>query len=112
MLQGDRSETQVIRGVYNCIPGDRTDHVENLKKHGLGDGGVKLSDIEGGRGCRGRLGRRGVVGGGRWDRRGESTVLGNGNSLRLGNGRRRHEYMGFFVGVWVGRYCFVDFSVL
>lgn len=95
-----------------CIPGDRTDHVENLEKHGLGDGGVKLSDIEGGRGCRGGLRRRGVVGGGRWDRRGESTVLGNGNSLRLGNGRRRHDYMGFLWGFgWVVT-ALLDFSVL
>lgn len=50
------------------IPGNRTDHVEDLKKHGLGDGGVKLANIKG----RGRSGRdRSLRGGGIvgcWDR--------------------------------------------
>jgi len=85
--------------VQYYIPGDRADHVENLEKHGLGDGGVKLSNIEGGGGGRGGLRRRGVVGRGRWGQRGERTILGDGNSLRLNNGRRRHDYMGFSGGL-------------
>jgi hypothetical protein len=42
--------TQVGYGIASSrsnTPCNRTDHAENLEKVGLGDGGVKLSDIKG-----------------------------------------------------------------
>jgi hypothetical protein len=97
MLEGTLEKQSMVSA--SQIPSDGADHVENLEKHGLGDCGVKLANIEGGRGGRGGLRRRGVVGRRCWDQLGESTILGDRNSLRLNNGRRRHDYMGFYGGL-------------
>jgi len=84
----------------NTNAGNRTDHVEDLEEHGLGDTGVKFSNIERGRRRRGhrRLGvigrrRRSLSGG-----RGRSSGL---NRIALGcdilrNGGRRHFSFSFY----------------
>ena len=48
MLDDDNKQDRSSFPVGNT-PCNRADHVENLEKVGLGDGGVKLSDIEGSR---------------------------------------------------------------
>jgi len=76
-------------------PCNRADHIENFEKHGLGDGGVKLSDVKGSRWS--RSGRRWVVGH-RCQYLGYGTFRNsNWNSLRLGNSRRRHDRLSFFI---------------
>ena len=69
-------------------PRNGSDHVENLKKHGLGDGGIEFTDIKGSRRgrarCSGRMisGNRGRSGG----RRGNGDrCLGSGLGGDLGN---------------------------
>ena len=91
-------------------PGHRADHVENLEEHGLGDGRVELTDVEGRRGGHLRRGRRVVRDRGRGRRRrGGSLNMLLGSSVRSGSDGGRRGHCGFSEGVW-GRYCFVDFS--
>ena len=77
------------------IPGDRSDHIENLKKHGLGDGGVKLADVKG-RGRGGHVGNRRVIGSHRSRGRGRGgrrSLGGRNRFLGLSDGRSgRHIF--------------------
>ena len=66
-------------------PSDRTNHVENLKQHGLRDGGVELADVKGS-GRRGHLSDRGIVcrrrgGNGGWSGSGGRRSLGDRNGI-------------------------------
>ena len=74
-------------------PCDGTDHVENLKEHCFGDGGVKFADIEGGGGrSDGMLGRSMV--GGRGCGSGSGSSLGLDDRSSFGSGRHA-EFSGF-----------------
>ena len=67
-------------------PRHRPDHVENFEEHGLGDGRVKLSDVQAGGGARvGAMG--GGAGGVAEGRRGRgSDLLGDGLGDVFDNG--------------------------
>ena len=41
-----KDEVHLFSARSLCLPGDRTDHVKDLKEHSLRDGGVELSDVE------------------------------------------------------------------
>ena len=71
--------------------GDRANHVEDLKQHGLSDSGIEFTDIEGRRrsGSHGRLLGRGVVRGSLGGRSLDGMDLGN----TLGDGRRSGHFM-------------------
>lgn len=68
------TESQLGDKTGRHLPRHRSDHVENLKKHGLGDGGIEFTDVKGGRrggaSCSGRMigGNRGRSRGGRGSR--------------------------------------------
>jgi len=79
-------------------PRNGSDHVENLKKHCLGDGGIEFTDIEGSRRSRARcsggmVGNRGRSGSrrGNGDRCLRGRLGGN-----LGNGGGGRHLVGVF----------------
>ena len=74
-------------------PGNRADHVEDLKEHGLGDSVVELSDVERSTSSLGGTGSRGGLG--------LSRSRSAGGSSGRGDGRGRGRSVGHFV------FCFV-----
>lgn len=92
-----RVKTSSPRREQKHQPCNRTNHVEDLKKHSLGNGKVKLANVKGSRRRSDRMRRRGRVVGRSGNRSG-NLGLDHRGDLRS----RRHVG---FSGLW-GRYCF------
>lgn len=90
-------------------PGDRPNHIKDLKQHSLGDGGIEFADIERSRrsGGYGRGGRGVVCRSGRGSRRRGRCRLGRDFGGCDSRGCR--HFLDYERGVR-GRYCFMDFS--